>query len=323
MTTDTAREHHAGRAQLFSNRPYPRGYRAPRELDDCIKEAHRTSITATLVAVVVDYCYSLGAICTAYVMWTNTNFAVGLLATVLACAVTARGQRALETLLHEGSHKNWSRRAQANHMLCALLAATPVLAELTSYRQTHRLHHSNYGTRRDDDRRRYVELGLDELSRAHLGVFVLGIASRLPRYFVGWYRAAGSNAYVLGRFAAWLALVATVAYGLSGAWQPALFLPGCWTAALLLMLPVIRMIGEAGEHIYMQAHNVFDTTVTNCGLIHRLVLHPHGDGYHTAHHMWPAVPHHAIGKLHRIMMARDPAGYGARVKIRTRILQDP
>ena len=80
-------------------------------------------------------------------------------------------------------------------------------------------------------------------------------------------------------------------------------------------------VGESGEHAYRGTTTVFEATVSSLGLAQRLMFHPHGDGYHTVHHMWPGVPHFRIGRLHRVLIERDPE-FAARLRFRTRVLED-
>lgn len=47
------------------------------------------------------------------------------------------------------------------------------------------------------------------------------------------------------------------------------------------------------------------------------------DGFHTVHHMWPGVPHHALRLLHATLLTEDAAGYAARLRNRTSVLQSP
>ena len=93
--------------------------------------------------------------------------------------------------------------------------------------------------------------------------------------------------------------------------------------AFALVLPVIRLIGEADEHKYIGTDNVFDATMVNDGWLLRLLIHPHNDGYHLTHHLWPGVPHHRLGRLHTLLEDVDPEHYARQIRRRTRILEDP
>lgn len=96
-----------------------------------------------------------------------------------------------------------------------------------------------------------------------------------------------------------------------------------WLLGYGLALPVIRFIGESSEHIYSDSDTVFDATISNLGLLQRFLIHPHNDGYHTVHHMWPGIPHHALRRLHTTLTSQDPERYARRLRDRTRVLQYP
>ena len=50
-----------------------------------------------------------------------------------------------------------------------------------------------------------------------------------------------------------------------------------WLLGYALVLPVIRMIGEAGEHRYLAGDTVFNATISNLGWAHKWIVHPHGE----------------------------------------------
>ncbi len=96
-----------------------------------------------------------------------------------------------------------------------------------------------------------------------------------------------------------------------------------WLVTLLVALPILRFVAESGEHIYTGTDTVFDATVSNVGLLHRIVVHPHNDGYHTVHHLWPGIPHYRIHRVHRHLLRHDADGYANRLRYRTHVLQEP
>ena len=58
------------------------------------------------------------------------------------------------------------------------------------------------------------------------------------------------------------------------------------------------------------ATSVAEATTSNIGLLDRLLIHPHGDGYHVAHHLWPRIPHHQLPAFHREAVLSASAGLG-------------
>jgi fatty acid desaturase len=81
------------------------------------------------------------------------------------------------------------------------------------------------------------------------------------------------------------------------------------------------MIGEAGEHRYRPGDTVFNATISNLGWAHRWIVHPHGDGHHTLHHLWSSVPHHRIRQMHHALADLDADIYAAQIYWRANVLE--
>jgi fatty acid desaturase len=94
-----------------------------------------------------------------------------------------------------------------------------------------------------------------------------------------------------------------------------------WLVPFMLILSVIRFIGEAGEHNYKASHTVFEGSNINQGLIPRLLVYAHGDGYHMIHHLFPSIPLHKLQRTHQFLLAADPHEYGLKYMHRTKIFQ--
>lgn len=302
---------------------FRRGYSTPPALREDLKAAHRTSAWRTAAAAVADQAVMVAA-CIAAGWLLTAQPLPGALAAVLAAVLTGRQLRALENLVHEGSHFNWSRGHRLlNDVLATALAALPTGAQLAGYRESHLRHHGSFGTEEDPDRQRYRELDLEALDRSRPGAFALGLLRRLPAYQRTWWRDSLQAAPAL-------ALV-PLAWGLTATTAPAWAVAGPWAAAgsaaiwltgYLVALPVLRFIAEASEHVYTGSDTVFDATISNLGTVQRALIHPHNDGYHTVHHLWPGVPHYRLAWLHRRLMAADPE-YAARLRWRSGVLTTP
>ena len=59
----------------------------------------------------------------------------------------------------------------------------------------------------------------------------------------------------------------------------------------------------------------FNATISNLGWAHRWIIHPHGDGHHSLHHLWSSVPHHQIAKMHLTLAELDKA-LGQKVSVK-------
>ena len=303
---------------------FARGYRNPVALRNAIARAHTTNLWRSTALAVVDH------LTVPVVLLTVTSAVVrhaGLpvlgAAVLFGVVVAARQLRALECLVHEASHFNWSRRHRAlGDALAAVLAGVPTGARIADYRQNHLLHHGRFGTAADPDRQRYEHLGLEDLDRSGLRSYALGLLRRFVPYQRGWLATLSSAPVAAALPFIWCAVVIVLPGWLLGG--PVL--AGCaalaWLVTHLLVVPGLRFIGESSEHVYREADTVFAATVSNLGLVQRLLIHPHGDGYHTIHHLWPGVPHHQLARLHRVLLRDDPA-YRTKIKYRTRVRQRP
>jgi fatty acid desaturase len=228
----------------------------------------------------------------------------------------------LECLVHEGSHCNWSRNHRLNDALTDLLAALPVFSRVADYRKGHRTHHLQFGTDNDIDRRRYLRLGIGWLDRSSLLGYWRG--ARLGQYVLGWWRAIGLNGKALLGGIAWhLTLVVLPLACLVGVRAGLALWASYWLLPMAVVLPPIRFVAEAGKHRYEGNETEFEATISNLGMIHSLLFHPHGDGHHVLHHMDPGIPFFNLARAHRGLMELDPSGYGARHRVRTRVLQEP
>lgn len=304
--------------------PYKRGYNAPSDMRSLIAGAHQTRLGFTIFLAFGD-CMSItvSALAVGWI-FTTAPLALALCAAVVLCVFIGRQLRGLECLVHEASHFNWSRKhRRANDLLAFLLAGAPTGARIADYRASHLLHHGRFGTGSDPDLARYRQLGLEELPRQRFVIFAASVMARLPKYQVGWLAAITSTPTSLLAVITWFGIwiIAPAAALLST--TDIILTTGSWLICYTFVLPVIRFVGEAGEHIYSSTDTVFDATISNIGIWHRLLIHPHNDGYHTVHHLWPGVPHHQIRRLHRLLTVNDPDNYGKKLRYRTRVLQSP
>lgn len=313
----------ANSTSLAEETRYRRGYSTPAHLRETVKAAHRTAPWRSAGAALGDQ----AAIVLACVLggWLlAASPVVGALLAPVAVVLVGRQLRALECLVHEGSHFNWSRRRRAlNDLLTIALAAFPTGAQLSGYRESHLRHHGSFGTAEDPDRQRYRELDLEAIDRTSMGAFTKALLVRLPAYQRTWWRDSLQASPVI----ALLPPVWCAAFVLAPAWAlggPLAAAAGAalWAVGFALALPVLRFIAESSEHLYSEATTVFDATVSNLGMLQRGLIHPHNDGYHTVHHMWPGVPHHRLAWLHRRLMSDDPE-YAARLRWRSGVFVTP
>ncbi|MGW2569600.1 fatty acid desaturase family protein [Streptomyces sp. NPDC001537] len=310
-----------------AGRPYARGYRAPAAVRPAVRAAHRTRLAVTAAVAAGDQLVLVaGVLAAAWPGWWAgpAQAAAGTLVVLAALVLAGRQIRALECLVHEASHFNWSRHhRRANDRCATVLAGLPTGIRIARYRAEHLLHHSRLGTDDDPDLRRYAELDITGLDRTSRTGYARSLLVRLAAHQRSWYRSTSTDLPALLLPVAWAVLVAVVPAALLWGAGAAVTAGAVWLAGFALVLPVLRFIGESSEHSYHDADTVFDSTVTNLGPLQRRLIHPHSDGYHTVHHLWPGTPHHRLRLLHEELTVIDPQGFAGRLRTRRRIVADP
>lgn len=255
------------------------------------------------------------------------GFGVGMSAYLLSILWIGRTMRALECMVHEAAHFNFSQKYKLlNDLLGNLLAAVPMLLTVQAVRASHNHpHHSHLAeVRVDPDRLRYDRHEAHDLDRSSAIRFTREIAIRLPGYMAGWFSTLGMRWSTVIHASAWHAAIiiigATIFYA-----DPIIALIKwiCfWAVPYLAVLTPIRFIGETGKHLYYRGKTTIDVTVSNIGLSHRVFIHPFGDGYHTLHHLYPFVPGYRLSQLHRWFVINEQ-DYRQKLRYRLRILEHP
>jgi fatty acid desaturase len=310
-----------GRVRERERRGWARGYQPPDEARAVLKAACRTNIVRTTVTALGDLSALIVLALAGAAAHRVLPGVAAWLVSLVVVLVIGRFGRAQECLVHEASHRNWQRNGRLNDVLANLLAGYPTASQVGGYRRQHVVHHAHLGSPDDPDIQRYEEFKLEELTGLRRRALVKAIGRRLPRYNWGWYTTIGTNPVTMALSGAWFLVV----FGLVGLLGGAAFAVAAWAHWLVgyaLVLPVIRMIGEAEEHRYLAGDTVFNATISNVGRAQRWIVHPHGDGLHTLHHLWSSVPHHQLPRMHEALSEMDPETYATSIYWRRRVLED-
>ncbi|CAG4896689.1 fatty acid desaturase family protein [Paraburkholderia saeva] len=232
------------------------------------------------------------------------TYRIGWAASVFALVVIGNRQRALGNLLHEAGHGNLSAHRETNDALAHFLLAPPLLNSLSVYREQHAHHHAWLGhPERDPDLLPQVVFEGGHWYHAylyHLATFSIFRGSIMGHLAVG-------NLTHCQRFAIftwWIVVGLPIAKA-----NPHFALMFCvlWFGARATVFHAITTFREMTDHYGLKPGGTFNFTreIPDHGLL-SVLLHPHHNGYHLTHHLFPTIPYHQLPRLHaRLMKLSD------------------
>lgn len=296
--------------------------------------ARRRNLFIAIGLAMANHITIIAALATAAFLLRHPLQPTDALLIALCALAIGRSLRAFECLVHEASHYNWSKRhRRLNDELANVLVALPVFNLVRAYRRSHHVHHIRYGTEEDPDRLRHTTFGFRSLCRDRLMASTIKLVSMLPRYQVDWFATTGSSKALLAAGTVYhLAKVCLATLAICALSRQA-FAPTFIHALLvmyfsiLIVWPTIRLLGESAEHIYNprpsgdRGRYLVGSTISNVGLLQTLLIHPHGDGMHLAHHLFPYVPGWHLRHLDA-QLCRD-AEIGVLRRYRRRLWEEP
>ena len=245
---------------------------------------------------------------------------------VLSVLVIGVAQHAVFILVHEAAHYRLFAARRANDGLGRLMGLA-VGMSMCTYRVTHRLHHNNLYTEEDPDTAIHggYPRGRGYLLRK-LGEDVLGLnAWKTYAYFFGTpainddtrreIRTLDDTSPALraaARQDRWLVvafhLVAPLLAWVLGGGQGLLMYAVLWLLPLLTALQPILRLRAICEHgavsdlsSPLTAARCNRTSGSLANWLGRALLFPHHVNFHLEHHLYPAVPHYHLPRLHRLL----------------------
>jgi fatty acid desaturase len=236
----------------------------------------------------------------------------------------AVAQHAFFVLAHDAAHYRLFSNRNLNDVAGRMLGAFAGIS-MCAYRVIHRLHHNHLYTKLDPD----IALnggyprGKKYLLKK-LAIDLTGLtAYKTYAYFFGrpaknddndsamrplddtspkLKHDASVDRWVVGGTQIGLPIVIGLAFG----WLAVVKYLVLWVLPMITILQAILRIRAIAEH---GAPSGFDSALnaarTNLpGLLSRLTLFPHHVNFHIEHHLFPAVPHYNLPRLHRELVSR-------------------
>lgn len=231
---------------------------------------------------------------------TWATYRIGWVLVPFALIVIGNRQRALGNLLHEASHGNLSTRRRINDQLAHLLLAPPLLNSLQVYRDLHARHHAWLGDpSRDPD---FLQSCAREGDRwFHAYVRCLTTSAMLRSVLIGHLSRKNTRFHQqLGILAWWVATGVPLAMANL---HFAIAFAALWFGARVTVFHAITTFREMTDHYGLEPGGIFSFTreIPDHGLL-SILLHPHHNGYHLTHHLFPSIPYHQLPSLHAHLM---------------------
>jgi fatty acid desaturase len=274
------------------------------ELDSELRALQKPSTSATFLALTQDWGLIFLAAVVSWTTFKTLGLTVGAVAVYLvSCFVIGSRQKGLENIMHEGTHLNLSPDPVGNDriaLLCVGMWMTPGWTPALERPGHLGAHHENFGNReRDFEFFGYQKLGLGQLplrSLRHSSWILFYTFLRTT-----WWRIHG----ILHSFGLVQALV--IAAGVTILLLTGLFVPVLiyWLVPYVFIYMPMRFVAEVSEHMALGYSSEFETTRNKLGWFQEYVMHPHGDGYHLVHHLYPRIPHQNLARAHRLLL-QDP-----------------
>jgi fatty acid desaturase len=232
----------------------------------------------------------------------------------IAAFMIASRQQGLQNLIHEASHYNLSRHRPWNDFLC--WTATFLLHPFMDMEEQRRVHVRGHHTQ-------FLDLPNDNIFRGYKmqGLDVLPLPSRwkslaiLGRGFFRSYRwqvlskisPTGflQSTGILGGLAGFGLLLALLALFPRAGFMSLTVWLLYWAVPAVVIVPAIMFVVVTSEHVSTFGTTEFERSRNKLGFLNRVLLHPHGDGFHMLHHLYPGIPHNHLARAHRLLM-KDP-----------------
>jgi len=238
--------------------------------------------------------------------------------TIAAIAFIATRQHALLMLMHEFSHRQFSRtRAGLNDALGDFLTAIPLFITIHGFRRDHLQHHRVTSTAQDPN---WATATLNEryqfpksrprmawlLMQHCLGIFAI-------RDVKGYLFDSGMAVNTPRATQLRQAAVALLVVGVASMYQLWTVLALYWLLPMVTVLLALLYLRDVGEHYGMPEPGIEASRTVLVGPLEGFLIAPHAVGFHAEHHLYPSVPFCRLHRLHEAL--RDRPEYKAKALV--------
>ena len=230
----------------------------------------------------------------------------GFLFTAIAVVFIGTRQHALLMLMHEFSHRQFSRhRVWLNDAVGDTLTAIPFGITVHGFRRDHLQHHANTSTAQDPN---WVsEL---EQTRYQFPKSGLQLAAELLKHLVGMYAWHDLRRYLFDsriatdnpsstrwRQAAIAITVVALTWYFNGWYVVGVY----WLLPMFTVLLTLLYLRDIAEHFALPSSGVSASRSTLPGAVERWLIAPYNVGFHAEHHLFPSVPWCRLKTLHQLL----------------------
>ena len=226
---------------------------------------------------------------------------------VLAIVFIATRQHALLILMHEFTHRQFSRtRPVLNDVLGDFLTALPFMLTIHGYRRDHLQHHRATSTTADPNWSVFITQGRYQFPRSATSIAWLLFLHCIGVFGFREFKVAlldskmaidtpRSTQFRQFAFAALIIAAVTFLHG----W---LIIGLYWFVPMFTILIALMYVRDIGEHFAMSGPGWNATRTTLVGWIEGFLISPYHVNFHAEHHMYPVVPCSDLPSLHRALM---------------------
>lgn len=225
----------------------------------------------------------------------------------LAIAFIATRQHALLILMHEFTHRQFSRtRPVLNDVLGDFLTALPFMLTIYGYRRDHLQHHRATSTDADPNWSVFIKQGRYQFPRSRASIVWLLFLHCIGVFGFREFKVAlldskmavdtpRSTQFRQLLFAAIVVVAATCLHG----W---LIVGLYWFLPMFSVLIALMYVRDIGEHFAMPGPGWNFTRTTLVGWAEGFFISPYNVNFHAEHHMYPVVSASELPGLHRALM---------------------